>query len=71
MEKLEVLKLADLVQTFLQSASLSLQGFVLVDLRFVWFEARRESNGRFAKGRMRFRAITEESAGGDNGGATR
>jgi hypothetical protein len=67
----EVLKLADLVQTFLQSASLSLQGFVLVDLRFVWFEARRESNGRFAKGRMRFRAITEESAGGDNGGATR
>ncbi len=67
----EVLKLADLLQTFLQSAILSLQGFQLVDLRFLWFEARREMNGRFAKGRMRFRAITEESAGGDNVGATR
>jgi len=60
----EVLKLADLLQTFLQSASLSVQGFQLIDLRFLGFEARRESNGRFAKGRLRFRAITEESAGG-------
>ena len=67
----EVLKLADLLQTFLQSATLSLQGHQLIDLRFLGFEARRESNGRFAKGRLRFRAITEESAGGDNGGATR
>ena len=67
----EVLKLADQLQSFLQSASLTLQGFQLIDLRFLGFEARREANGRFAKGRLRFRAITEESAGGDNGGATR
>ena len=60
----EVLKLADQLQIFLQSASLTLQGFQLIDLRFLWFEARREANGRFAKGRMRFRAITEETAGG-------
>ena len=60
----EVLKLADRLQTFLQTASLTLQGFQLIDLRFLGFEARRESNGRFAKGRLRFRAITEDSAGG-------
>ena len=60
----ETLKLADQLLTFLRSASLPLQGFQLIDLRFVSFEARRESNGRFAKGRMRFRAITEENAGG-------
>ena len=60
----ETLKLADQLLTFLRSASLPLQGFQLIDLRFVSFEARRDSNGRFAKGRMRFRAITEENAGG-------
>ena len=60
----ETLKLADQLLTFLRSASLPLQGFQLIDLRFVSFEARRESNGRIAKGRMRFRAITEENAGG-------
>jgi hypothetical protein len=67
----EVLKLADLLLTFLRSARLALEGFQLVDLRFVSFEARRESNGRLAKGRLRLRAVTEELSGGDNGGATR
>ena len=60
----ETLNIGDRLLTFLLSATLKLQGFQLIDLRFVSFEARRESNGRFAKGRMRFRAITEENAGG-------
>ena len=67
----EALKLADLLLTFLRSATLSLQGFQLIDLRVLSFEARRESNGRFAKGRLRLRAVTEELPGGENGGATR
>ena len=67
----EVLKLADLLLTFLRSARLALQGFQLVDLRFVSLEARRESNGRLAKGRLRLRAVTEELSGGEDGGATR
>ena len=60
----ETLNIGDRLLTFLLSATLKLQGFQLIDLRFVSFEARREANGRFAKGRMRFRAITEENAGG-------
>jgi hypothetical protein len=60
----EVLKVADLLVAFLRSANLSLQGFQLIDLRFVSFDARREGNGRFAKGRLRLRAVTEELPGG-------
>ncbi len=67
----ETLKLADLILGFLQKTVLQLDGFHLVDLRFVSFEAKREANGRFAKGRLRFRAITEANPGGSDVGATR
>ena len=60
----ETLKIADQILDFLARTALQLQGAQLIDLRFVSFEARRESNGRFAKGRLRFRAITEERPGG-------
>ena len=60
----ETLKIADQILDFLGRAVLQLQGAQLIDLRFVSFEARRESNGRYAKGRLRFRAITEERPGG-------
>jgi hypothetical protein len=60
----ETLKIADQILDFLGRTALQLQGAQLIDLRFVSFEARRESNGRFAKGRLRFRAITEERPGG-------
>jgi hypothetical protein len=60
----ETLKIADQILDFLGRTVLQLQGAQLIDLRFVSFEARRESNGRYAKGRLRFRAITEERPGG-------
>ena len=60
----ETLKIADQILDFLGRAVLQLQGAQLIDLRFVSCEARRESNGRYAKGRLRFRAITEERPGG-------
>ena len=60
----ETLKIADQILDFLGRTALQLQGAQLIDLRFVSFEARRGSNGRFAKGRLRFRAITEERPGG-------
>jgi hypothetical protein len=62
----ETLQLADLVVACLAAAPLQPVGCQLIDLRFVSFEARRESNGRFAKGRLRFRAITEMNVGVTN-----
>ena len=67
----ETLRLADLICKFLGKAALTLEGFQLVDLRFLSFEARRAADGRLANGRLRYRAITEINAGGTNGGATR
>ena len=60
----ETLRLADLIVAFLSRTTLQLDDAALVDLRFVSFESRRESHGRYARGRLRFRAITEEQAGG-------
>ena len=60
----ETIELGDLIVDALGRATLQPQGFALIDLRFVSFEAQRESNGRLARGRVRFRAITEPKAGG-------
>jgi len=59
----ETIELGDLIVDALARATLQPQVCALIDLRFVSFEARREANGRLARGRIRFRAITETKAG--------
>jgi hypothetical protein len=61
---IETLELADLIVDALARASVQPQGFALIDLRFVSFETKRESNGRVARGRLRLRAVTEPKTGG-------
>ena len=61
---IETIEIADVIVDALGRASLQPQGFALIDLRFVSFETRRESNGRMARGRLRFRAVTEPRTGG-------
>lgn len=61
---IEAIEIADLIVDALARASLQPQGFTLIDLRFASFETRRESNGRLARGRLRFRAVTELRTGG-------
>ena len=61
---IETIEIADVIVDALGRASLQPQGFALIDLRFVSFETRRESNGRFARGLLRFRAVTEPRTGG-------
>jgi hypothetical protein len=60
----ETIEIADLIVDALARASLQPQGFAVTDLRFVSLETRRESNGRLARGRLRFRAVTEPKTGG-------
>jgi len=59
----ESLQVADLIVALLARASLQLQAHALIDLRFVSFELARQASGRLARGRLRFRAITEIKQG--------
>jgi hypothetical protein len=47
------------VHSALHDAALTLDGFVLVNLRFQSAETRRESDGATWRGTIRFRAVTE------------
>ena len=59
----ETIEIADLILSRLAGASLQLQAHALIDLRFAAFEATRQAGGRVARGRLRFRAITEPKQG--------
>lgn len=59
----EPLHIADLIVALLAKTALQLQTHALIDLRFVSFEATRQVGGRVARGRLRFRAITEVKQG--------
>jgi len=59
----ETIQIADLIVALLARTPIQLQTHTLVDLRFVSFEAARQSNGRVARGRLRLRAITEIKQG--------
>ena len=59
----ETIEIADLILSRLAGASLQLQTHALIDLRFAAFEATRQAGGRVARGRLRFRAITEPKQG--------
>lgn len=60
----ETIEIADLIVALLAKSPLQLQRHSLVDLRFISFEAGRLANGRVARGRLRFRAVTEVKQGG-------
>ena len=55
----EVLVIADLLSRVLQDTVLTLTDHRLVDLRFASLDTRREQNGRYARGMLRLRAVTE------------
>jgi hypothetical protein len=57
----EALDIAARIVELLDEAELALEGHVLVDLRHMTSETRREQNGRFARVNLRFRATTEEA----------
>jgi predicted oxidoreductase len=56
----EAIEIGNSVIGLLDDAMLDLDGYKLVNLRFVQFETKREANGRFARVNLRFRATTEE-----------
>lgn len=53
------LDIAQRIVSLLDEAPLTLEAHTLIDLRFQSMETRRDSNGRFARVAMRFRATTE------------
>jgi len=55
----EALAIADQVRALLDDQPLTLDGWHLVNLRFVQLETRRENNARYARASLRFRAVTE------------
>jgi hypothetical protein len=55
----EALQIATRVADLLDDASLTLDGWSLVNLRLLGTETRREGNGRFARASLRFRAFME------------
>ncbi len=55
----EALSIAGRIQALLHDQPLPIQGFTLVNLRFVQLDTRRETNGRFTRASPRFRAVTE------------
>ncbi len=55
----EALAIADCVRALLDDQPLALDGWHLVNLRFVQLETRRENNARYARASLRFRAVTE------------
>ena len=59
----EAIQIADLIVALLSRAPVQLQTHALIDLRFAAFESSRQANGRVARGRLRFRAITEIKQG--------
>ncbi|MEA2857146.1 MAG: hypothetical protein QOH98_1467 [Methylobacteriaceae bacterium] len=56
----EAIEIGNSVIALLDDAMLDLDGYKLVNLRFVQFETKREANGRFARVNLRFRATTED-----------
>jgi predicted oxidoreductase len=56
----QAIEIGNSVIGILDDAMLDLDGYKLVNLRFVQFETKREANGRFARVNLRFRATTEE-----------
>ena len=56
----QAIEIGNSVIDLLDDALLDLDGYRLVNLRFVQFETKREANGRFARVNLRFRATTEE-----------
>jgi predicted oxidoreductase len=60
----EAIEIGNSVIALLDDAMLDLDGYKLVNLRFVQFETKREANGRFARVNLRFRATTEDLATG-------
>jgi predicted oxidoreductase len=60
----EAIEIGNSVIGLLDDAMLDLDGYKLVNLRFVQFETKREANGRFARVNLRFRATTEDLATG-------
>lgn len=54
-----VLDLAQQIVDLLDEAALSLDGHVLIDLRFMSMETKRDQSGRFARVAILFRATTE------------
>jgi Protein of unknown function (DUF3168) len=56
----QAIEIGNSVIDLLDDALLDLEGYKLVNLRFVQFETKREANGRFARVNLRFRATTEE-----------
>ncbi len=59
----ETIQVADLIVALLARVSFQLESHSLIDFRFVSFEASRQAGGRVARGRLRFRAITEIKQG--------
>jgi predicted oxidoreductase len=56
----QAIEIGNSVIAILDDAMLDLDGYKLVNLRFVQFETKREANGRFARVNLRFRATTED-----------
>ncbi|GAC1333149.1 MAG: hypothetical protein NVSMB26_13860 [Beijerinckiaceae bacterium] len=56
----EAIEIGNSVIDLLDDALLDLDGYRLVNLRFVQLETKREANGRFARVNLRFRATTED-----------
>jgi lysylphosphatidylglycerol synthetase-like protein (DUF2156 family) len=60
----EAIEIGNSVVHLLDDAMLDLDGYKLINLRFVQFETRREANGRFARVNLRFRATIEDLTSG-------
>jgi predicted oxidoreductase len=56
----EAIEIGNSVIDLLDDVLLDLEGYKLVNLRFVQFETKREAHGRFARVNLRFRATTED-----------
>lgn len=55
----EALGIAQQIVDLIDEAPLTLHGHMLIDLRFVSLETKRDQTGRFARVNLRFRATTE------------
>ncbi len=58
---LESLTIAGLLATLLQTPSLQIAGWTLVNFRYQTSETKRDANGRFARTSLRYRAVLEKS----------
>lgn len=59
----EVYETLGLLQSVLHDASLTLEGYRLINIRYEFSEARRETDGETYRGLVRFRATTEPITG--------